>query len=415
MMRNPEIFRNRDFRVLLFTRLLGAMALQAQDMIAGWQIYSLTHSTFMLGLTGLVEAVPALLCALVAGHIVDTGRPWRILLAAVGLLSLNTLMLCLVAGGTIRAPGGAVAWIFAGIFISGLARSFIMPGAFTLLSQIVPRKQMPGANAWFTGSFHFATVTAPAAAGLVYGRFGVRGAWLLPVSLMLCALLLLPAMSTGPRRYKNSATREPVVQSIKTGWRFILTNRTLLSVMSLDMFAVLFGGAVAMLPAYADQVLHVGSEGLGILRAASAVGAGFTALFLAIRPLNVMRGATLLRVVAGFGLAIIGFGVSHVFWLSFLMLALSGAFDSVSMIIRSTLMQLLTPDAMRGRVSAVGSMFIVSSNEIGAFESGTAATLLGLIPSVVFGGICTLAVVAATALLSPKLRRTAVTAEELEK
>jgi hypothetical protein len=203
------------------------------------------------------------------------------------------------------------------------------------------------------------------------------------------------------------------VQSIRAGWRFITTNRTLLSVMALDMFAVLFGGAVAMLPAYASDVLHVGSQGLGALRAASAVGAGLTSLILALYPLAVMRGSTLLWVVAGFGITIIGFGFSQMFWLSFLMLALGGAFDSVSMIIRSTLMQLLTPDSMRGRVSAVGSMFIISSNEIGAFESGTAATLLGLVPSVVFGGICTLAIVALTAFLSPGLRKTAVTADDL--
>ena len=228
-----------------------------------------------------------------------------------------------------------------------------------------------------------------------------------------CVIIML--MSVPLKSYQSSHKREPVVQSIKAGWSFIFGNNTLLSVMALDMFAVLFGGAVAMLPAYADQVLHVGAQGLGGLRAATAVGAGITAVWLGIYPLTVMRGATLLWVVAGFGLCIIGFGLSHVFWLSFLMLALSGAFDSVSMIIRQTLMQLLTPDTMRGRVSAVGSMFIISSNEIGAFESGVAATLFGLVPSVAIGGICTLIVVAATAWLSPKLRATAVTADEISK
>jgi MFS family permease len=324
-------------------------------------------------------------------------------------------MLYLFAGGVLHAPGGPIPWIFTGIFISGFARSFIMPSSFTLLSQIASRKQISGASAWFSSGFHIAAVTGPAIAGVIYGAYGPHIAWLFPVAFMLLAFGLLPAMTLSPRQYKNAATREPVVQSIKTGWRFIFQNRTLLSVMALDMFAVLFGGAIAMLPAYADQILHVGSEGLGALRAATAVGAGLTAVILGARPLSVMRGSTLLWTIAGFGFCIIGFGISHIFWLSFLMLALSGAFDSVSMIIRSTLMQLLTPDNMRGRVSAVGSMFIISSNEIGAFESGTAAALLGLMPSVVFGGIGTLIVVAMTALLSPKLRRTAVTAEEVAK
>ena len=182
--------------------------------------------------------------------------------------------------------------------------------------------------------------------------------------------------------------------------------------MTLDMFAVLFGGAVAMLPAYADQVLHIGSEGLGALRAAPAFGAGLTALALAVWPMKNIRATTLLWVVVGFGLCVIGFGISTIFWVSMAMLALSGVFDSVSMVIRSTLMQLLIPDAMRGRVSSVNSMFIISSNEIGAFESGTAAKLLGLVPSVIFGGIGTLVVVSLTALLSPKLRKTVVRADE---
>jgi MFS family permease len=407
-----QILRHRDFRHLLLLRIFGAMALQAQAVIAGWQIYSLTHDPFMLGLVGLAEAIPALTCALFAGHVVDNGRPFRLLLLAMGILALNALALFLLAGGIIVAPGGAVPWLFAGVFISGMGRSLIMPSSFSLLSQLVTRVQMSGATAWLSSGFQVASVIAPAMAGVIYGGYGARIAWLLPVTLMTAAIVMLPGMSAGARSYRNAHSREPVAQSIKAGWRFVWHNRTLLSVMALDMFAVLFGGAVAMLPAYADQVLHVGSEGLGALRAAGAVGAGATALLLAVRPLTVMRGATLLWVVAGFGISIIGFGVSHVFWLSFLLLAVAGAFDSVSMIIRGTLMQLLTPDAMRGRVSALNSMFIISSNEIGAFESGTAARLLGLVSSVVFGGVCTLIVVGMTAVLSPKLRRAEVRGED---
>ena len=201
------------------------------------------------------------------------------------------------------------------------------------------------------------------------------------------------------------------MQSIRGGFQFILNNPVLLSVMILDMFAVLFGGAVAMLPAVADQILHVGSEGLGALRAASAVGAILMAMFLAIRPFRTIRATTLMWVIAGFGACIIGFGLSESFAVSMLFLVLSGMFDSVSMVIRGTLMQWLTTDEVRGRVTSVNSMFIISSNEIGAFESGVAAKLLGLAPSIVFGGAMTLLVVASTALLSPKFRRTQVKAE----
>jgi MFS family permease len=414
-MRAPAVLKSRDFQILMLTRSFGAMALQAQAVIAGWQIYSFTHDPFLLGLAGLTEALPALGGALFAGHIVDISRPHRVFAACIGVMALNMLGLYLVAGGVLSVSFGVVPYIFAGIFVSGVARSFVMPASFALQSQVATRAQMSEASSWLIGSFHIATVSGPAMAGIIYGAFGARAAWLMPVSLMTIECVILACMSPRIRAYKSAHAREPVTRSIKAGWAFILSNRTLLSVMALDMFAVLFGGAVAMLPAYADQVLHVGAEGLGALRASSAVGAALTSLALAVRPLTVMRGTTLLLNVAGFGLCMVGFGISHSFWLSFFLLALSGAFDSVSMIIRSTLMQLLTPDAMRGRVSAVASMFIISSNEIGAFESGTAARLLGLVPSVVFGGVCTLIIVAATAWLSPKLRKAAVTAEEAGK
>lgn len=392
--------------------MLGMMALHAQAVIVGWQVYSITKSTFMLGLTGLTEALPAIACALVSGHIVDISRPHRIYVSCLGVLALNGIGLWLVAGGMVAAPGGnLLPWIFGGIFLSGLARSFIMPSSFSLLSQIVPRSDIPSASAWLSSGFQFAAISGPALAGIVYGAYGPSVAWLLPATLMSAAFCMLLLMGHGPRGYRNPHHREPAVKSIKAGWRFIWDHPVLLSVMALDMFAVLFGGAMAMLPAYADQILHVGSEGLGALRAAPALGAILTALFMAFRPLRWVRATTLLAVVAGFGISMIGFAVSTVFWLSMAMLALGGAFDSVSMVMRSTLMQWLTPDHMRGRVSSVNSMFIISSNEIGAFESGVAAHFLGLVPSVVFGGVCTLAVVAVTALLSPQFRRTVVHAE----
>jgi MFS family permease len=407
-----DVLRLRDFRILLATRIFGVMALQCQAVIVGWQIYSITHDPFMLGLTGLTEAVPAIACALFAGHIVDISRPQRVYFFCYLALALNTLALFLFAGGIVPAAHAHLLFlIYMCIFISGLSRSFIMPAAFSLLPQIVPRPQIPAAMAWQSSGFQIAAIGGPAMAGIIYGIWGPTIAWILPVTFMLGSFILLNFIDTSKHTY-NREKREPAMKSIKAGWQFILSKPVLLSVMALDMFAVLFGGAVSMLPAYADQVLHVGSEGLGALRAAPAIGAVITAVILAMRPMKVLSAKRLLIVVAGFGACIIAFGLSHIFALSMFFLALSGAFDSVSMVIRSTLMQLLTPDEMRGRVSSVNSMFIISSNEIGSFESGTAARLLGLVPSVVLGGMATLGIVGLTAWLSPKMRRTVVRTDE---
>ena len=406
-----SVLRIRDFRLFLLTRLFGTMAMSGQAVIVGWQVYSITKDPFMLGLVGLAEAIPAIICATFAGHLVDRSRPYLVFISSVTIILLNMFVLLLIAGGIIAVPN-VIVWIFSGVFISGLARSFLQPSGFVLQANIVPRPEMPAASSWLISAFQIGAVSGPAIAGIIYGGYGARTAWVIITLLMLAELFLVIAMSKETHRYHSGKKTETFLHSITEGWKFILQNQVLLSVMTLDMFAVLFGGAVAMLPAYADQVLHIGSEGLGALRAAPAFGAGLTALALAVWPMKNIRATTLLWVVVGFGLCVIGFGISTIFWVSMAMLALSGVFDSVSMVIRSTLMQLLIPDAMRGRVSSVNSMFIISSNEIGAFESGTAAKLLGLVPSVIFGGIGTLVVVSLTALLSPKLRKTVVRADE---
>ena len=406
------VLRIRDFRLLMFTRAFVMMALQSQAVIVGWQVYSLTKDPFMLGLTGLTEACPAIICAFFAGHIVDSAQPRKVYTRCIGVMALNTLSLFIVAGLMTSLPRHFVlVFIFAGVFISGLARSFLMPSVFSLLSRIVSRTEIAAATAWNSSLAQTAAVCGPAIAGLLYGGYGARGAWMLPASLMTAAFLIIGTMRV--THVRNPEKREPVLQSIRAGWNFILRTPVLLSVMALDMFAVLFGGAVAMLPAYADQVLHVGSEGLGALRAAPAFGAVVMGLTLALYPMKKITAVRLLWAVTGFGLCMIGFGASTSFGLSMLFLVASGLFDSMSMLIRSTLVQLLTPDSMRGRISAINSMFIISSNEIGSFESGTAARLLGLVPSVIFGGLCTLGVVAVTAIVSP-LRKTVVSAGEIE-
>ena len=410
------VLRNYDFRRLLLARVFCMFGLQAQAVIVGWQIYTLTHDVFMLGLVGLVEAVPAIIFALVAGHIVDISRPHRIYVYCFAALGLNSLVLFLLAGHIIPMPQQDLIWIiFASVFFSGIARSFIAPASYTLLSRVVPRSNIPAASAWMGSGFQLSTILGPALTGLIYGGYGVTVAWVIPVFSITIGLVMALLIGPSHRQYKSNERREPAVASIKAGWKFILHNPILLSVMTLDMFAVLFGGAVAVLPAFADSVLHLGSEGLGLLRAAPAIGAIITASFLALKPMQHIRARMLLWAVAGFGACMLGFGLSQTFWLAAFFLAAGGAFDSVSMVIRGTLVQLLVPDGMRGRVSAVNSMFIISSNEIGAFESGTAASVLGLVPSILFGGIMTLIIVGGTALISPQMRRISVDADEAAK
>lgn len=408
-----DVLRIGNFRRMLGGRMCGLMALQSQAVIVGWQVYSLTHSTFMLGLTGLVEAIPAIICAFFSGYVVDSSRPYRIYVMCMGVLLLNTLLLLMLAGGIVHAGDHTVLpWIFAGVFISGVARSFIMPASFSLLPQVVPRAQIPAASAWLSSGFQMGAIAGPAIAGLIYGGYGAQIAWIMPAALMLVAFIMLLGMKGELREFRSSAIREPMAQSIKSGWSFIWHNQVLLSIMALDMFAVLFGGVVAILPAYADQVLHITAEGVGALRAAPAIGAIATALWLALRPMRTIHAMHLLYVITGFGLCMIGFGLTTHFAVALFMLAASGAFDSVSMVIRSTLMQLLVPDRMRGRVSSVNSMFIISSNEIGAFRAGSTAAWLGLVPSIIIGGACTLLVVSFTALRAPRLRGLVVDAAE---
>ncbi len=396
------------FRYLLLTRMFAITATQAQAVIVGWQVYSLTGSTLMLGLTGLAEAVPAILCALYAGHIVDNSHPKRVFALCLVALTINTGLLLVFAGGFVPLGDTALlAVIFAGIFVSGLARSFIMPSAFALLPMIIKREDIASASSWQTSAFQVAAIGGPALAGIIYAVFDAHGAWLFAFSMMgmaaLCAVLMRIEYN-----YQKPAQRPSAAKSIREGWVFLIQNRSLLSIMSLDMLAVLFGGAVAILPAFADQVLHTGAEGLGILRAAPAAGAIFTALYFALKPMQKITAMRMFIVVAGFGVSMIGFGLSTSLWAAVFFLALSGAFDSVSMVIRGTMMQLLTPEHMRGRVSSVNSMFIISSNEIGAFYSGAMATLLGLVPSIIAGGVGTMAVVGATAYFSKNFRKMSV-------
>lgn len=408
-----DVLHNRDFRSLLFSRMFSLSALQAQAVIIGWQIYTLTRDPLMLGLIGLAEALPAIACALFAGYIVDRSRPQRVFAWAIGGLTIDTFVLfCIGSGLFAFASHHFLILAYISIFISGFVRSFIMPSSFSLLAQIVEKKDIPAASAWLSSGFQLAAIVAPAIAGILYGAYGPLVAWLMPMCLMASAFFFACLIRTAPER-RAVQLRESAIKSIKEGWSFILRTPVLLGAMAVDMLAVLFGGAIALLPAFATEILEIGSEGLGALRAAPAAGAVIMALILAVKPMKEVRIRTLLWVVAGFGVSIIGFGLSTSFALSLIFLALSGVFDSVSMVVRQTLMQFLTPDTMRGRVSSVNSMFIISSNEIGAFESGALARLIGLVPAVVLGGVGTLAVAGWVAITSPTMRNTIIKADDI--
>ncbi len=392
------------FLKLLTFRVLMVLAYQMMAVAVGWHIYELTHDTLSLGLVGLAEVIPYFACALFAGHAVDhfCSRRFFGALSAV-TLGINALTLAVIAMGWIGSGTNASLWIYGSIMLTGVERAFIAPSYSTLFAIILPREEYARASGISSSVFQAGLIIGPALGGLLVGFASKTAAYSLATLFCLGAAVAMWSLKLKePPPVDDSP---PVFTSIAEGLRFVFSNQIVLSALSLDMFAVLFGGAVSMLPAFIQDIYHYGPEGLGILRAAPAVGAIITGIWLSRHPINLHAGRWLLGAVAGFGFCIIGFGVSAYFWLAALLLLLSGIFDGISVVMRTTILQLATPDAMRGRVSAINGIFIGSSNELGAFESGLAARLMGLIPSVIFGGMMTLTVVGITAKLAPKLRK----------
>jgi len=391
--------RNRSFRKLLAFRIQVVFAYQIIVVVAGWHVYELTHDALALGLIGLAEVIPYFCFALFAGYAVDhhSRRMFGVLAAL--LAGLNALLLLAT---TVMAPGHPTLWIYGAIACGGVARAFIGPSYNALFALTLPREQYARAAGIGSSAFQIALVAGPALGGALVGWASMAAAYALSAMLAIGAAITLWTLRIAEPAPAKSAA---VFASIGEGLRFVFGKQILLAAQALDMFAVLFGGAVAMLPAFIHDIFHYGPEGLGILRAAPAVGAIIIGIILSRYTLSKHAGWWLLGAVAGFGLCIIAFALSINFWLAAFLLLLSGICDGVSVVMRATIMQLTTPDEMRGRVASINGIFIGSSNELGAFESGVAARLMGLIPSVIFGGVMTLVVVATTAYFAPKLRK----------
>ncbi|MFG3449336.1 MFS transporter [Stenotrophomonas sp. NPDC047960] len=389
------------FSLLLAYRILAMLSYQIVAVTVGWHIYEVTRNPFSLGLVGLAEVLPFFCVAPFAGYLVDHLPRRRLGMLACSGLVLTAVVLTAVSEGWLPFHG---VWpIYAAVAMTGMVRAFLSPIYNALFARVLERHQFARGAGLGSVVFQAGMVVGPALGGGLVAWGGKSLSYGVAVAAALGALGCLAALRVSEPVHTGPAA--PIFRSIAEGGRFVLGNRIMVGAMALDMFSVLLGGVVAMLPAFLHEILHHGPEGLGILRAAPALGSVCVGLWLARRPLQRHAGRVLLLAVAGFGLCVIGFGLSHSFWLSAVILLFYGAFDGVSVVIRSTILQLATPEEMRGRVSSINGIFISSSNELGAFYAGTMAKLLGLVPAVVLGGFAVLSVAGITAWKNPTLRR----------
>jgi MFS family permease len=396
--------RFKDFRSYLGMRFFFTFAYQMQTVVIGFYIFQLTKSAFALGMLGLCEGIPALAIALYGGYIADKSEKRKMLLWIYSAVLISSLVMAFVTSNGVGAyvhKNWIVPIIYIMIFFNGLARAFNGPATFTVYAHSIPKEVYPNGSTWSSSSWQIASILGPAAGGLIYGFgdklipgvAGITVTFIVIISFLIISLVIVYLLKKYPPVY---VPKDNIWKSLSDGIHFVFNNKMMLGAMSLDLFSVFFGGVVALLPIYANEILKVGAEGLGIMRAVGSLGAVLTMLVMTkFSPMN-RPWRNLLVAVTGFGASIICFAISRNFYLSLFFLFTEGAFDSVSVVIRGTIMQLLTPDTMRGRVSAVNNMFIGSSNELGDFESGTAASIMGAVPASIFGGCVTLAVVTFT-------------------
>ena len=401
--KNPAL-KIREFNLYLLVRFGVIFGLNLQSTIIYYWVYHVTTDKLALGFVGLAEVIPAITCSLFSGHFVDQNEKRKMVLWCVlGYIVVSSALFVLALPMSqqsleFKALLGIV-YLF--VFLGGVLRAFYSPSMFALFGLVVPRQHYPNATSWSSMSWQFGAVLGPLAAGFLIALVGIDYGLFAVVALLLVLLVPLLSIAVKPILKKE---KEPVLKSVTEGLKFVWKTPALLGAQCLDMFSVLFGGAVALLPVYQKEILQVDEMGFGILRAAPGVGALLTLGLLAFLPLKTNPGKKLFACVAGFAISIIIFGISKNFYLSVFMLLLSGMFDAVSVVIRSTILQLVTPDAMRGRVAAVNTMFVSSSNELGDFESGVMAHWLGTVRAVVTGGFITLGVVAFTFFKAPQLR-----------
>jgi len=403
-----------EFRNLMLGRFLFIMGLRMMGTLVGWWIYELTNEPFAIGLIGLAEVIPAVSLALYAGHVIDISEKRKLLLRGVSLYWICAIVLLGLSIYNDKSDNAnafathstliIAICIYFVVFCTGIIRSFTGPSFGTIVGAIIPKDLLQNATTWSQGIWLTASILGHSIVGFIIAGYGHTGALITVVGLVSIGYFFIAKIKTKPP-HADLVANQKTLESVKEGLRYVFNTKELLGALSLDLFAVLFGGAVAMIPVYAVDILKVGPIGFGWLNAASDIGAILIIFIITLFPVNAGQGKKLLIAVGGFGLCIIVFALSKLFWLSFAALLLSGILDGFSMIVRGTIVQLKTPDHMRGRVMSVNSMFINSSNEFGQFESGVAAKLLGVIPSVVFGGTMTIIVVLTTWFKAPSLRK----------
>jgi len=391
---------NPDIRFWIASVGFFTLGSRALAVVIGFQIYKITHSALCLGWLGLVEAIPALSLVLIGGYVADHFSRRKILLITRGVSCACGLAL---AALSMQSYTPSLIGLYSVIFAAGIARGFADPAGTAFEAQVVPKTMTAHASSWIASAWVGCSIIGPAIIGFVFDAWSAYGSYLLITVFFIFSWISTQAI--GPKPQVMPEHKEPLLKSISMGWRFVLSHQPFWAAMTLDLIAVLFGGVIAILPIFASDILHVGAKGLGLLNAATSVGALGMMLYATKHPPIARAGRNLLLTVAGFGVSILIFGFSKNFLLSLAALALSGVFDGISMVIRRSMVRLLSPDDMRGRISAVSWVFICSSNELGAFESGMVAAAIGAIPCVAVGGVVTLAVAGLTAWLAPQLRR----------
>lgn len=395
-----------EFRTYIIARFFFIMVLTMQATLISWKVFEITHDPFSIGLIGLVEFVPAVIMAIYSGYIIDKSDKKKLLHISISANLLLTILFAYITSkqaSTFLSQHTVLIIIYIIAFCTGIARAFSGPTSFALVSMLVPKEKIPNAISWHSSSWQIAGVGGPAIGGLLYGAMGITFTFTLMIIMMSISVLIL--FFIGPKPPTVQLKAEPMLKSIREGFKFVWNTKEILGVITLDLFAVFFGGATALLPYFSDVILKTGAEGLGILRAAPGIGAIIVMLVINFIPMKSNQGKWMLLCVAGFGLSIIIFGISNWFWISFAALLISGLLDGISIIVRSTVLQLKTPEEMKGRVSALNSIFIISSNELGAFESGFASRIMGVVPSVIFGGAMTIGIVVYTWFKIPGVRK----------